>query len=138
MGCCGCWRIRALAAAMLASQMTGGRGDRRGISAAGEGAGASRCCSCTRLPAGLQQWRDAPGRAHAVHTSVPTTHGTRTHPPHVCAGASASIRNALALTRCMGTLVLKSTVSLNDPSMPGWSEVANDLVVNEKTLVGSR
>jgi hypothetical protein len=38
----------------------------------------------------------------------------------------------------MGTLVLKTTVSLHDPDMPGWSELANDIVVNEKTLVGSR
>jgi len=38
----------------------------------------------------------------------------------------------------MGTLVLKSTVSLNDPSMPAWAELANDIVVNEKTLCGSR
>lgn len=42
------------------------------------------------------------------------------------------------VTRPMGTLVLKSTVSLKDPNMPGWSEIANDLVVNEKVLVGSR
>lgn len=34
--------------------------------------------------------------------------------------------------------MLKTTVSLNDLSMPGWSELANDIVVNEKTLVGSR
>jgi hypothetical protein len=34
----------------------------------------------------------------------------------------------------MGVLVLKTTVSLNDPSMPGWSELANDIVVNEKTV----
>lgn len=38
----------------------------------------------------------------------------------------------------MGTLVLKTTLSLNDPDMPGWSELANDIVVNEKVLVGSR
>jgi len=30
--------------------------------------------------------------------------------------------------------VLKTTVSLDDPSMPGWSELANDIVVNEKTV----
>lgn len=53
-------------------------------------------------------------------------------------GSASSIRTALALTRPMGTLVLKTTVSLNDPTMPGWSELANDIVVNEKTLVGSR
>lgn len=36
------------------------------------------------------------------------------------------------ITRPMGSLVLKSTVSLKDPDMPGWSEIANDIVVNEK------
>lgn len=39
----------------------------------------------------------------------------------------------------MGTILLKSTVSAShDVSMPGWSELANDIVVNEKVLVGSR
>jgi hypothetical protein len=33
-----------------------------------------------------------------------------------------------------GLQVLKTTVSLDDPSMPGWSELANDIVVNEKTV----
>lgn len=53
-------------------------------------------------------------------------------------GSSQGIKLALALTRPLGTVLLKSTVSLHDPSMPGWSEVANDVVVNEKVLVGSR
>lgn len=53
-------------------------------------------------------------------------------------GSASSIRTALKLTKPMGVLVLKTTVSLDDPSMPGWSELANDIVVNEKTLVGSR
>eukprot|EP00775_Hariotina_reticulata_P010351 gene10351-10509_t len=53
-------------------------------------------------------------------------------------GSAGGIQTALALTRPMGTLVLKTTVSLNDPSMPGWSELANDIVVNEKVLLGSR
>lgn len=34
--------------------------------------------------------------------------------------------------------MLKTTVSLIDPDMPGWSELANDIVVNEKRLIGSR
>ena len=40
----------------------------------------------------------------------------------------------------MGTLVLKTTCSLDaDPkTLPNWSALANDIVVNEKTLVGSR
>lgn len=29
-------------------------------------------------------------------------------------------------------------MSLSDPNQPGWSELANDVVVNEKVLVGSR
>jgi len=42
------------------------------------------------------------------------------------------------MVRCMGTIVLKSTCSLKDPEQPQWSAIANDLVVNEKRLVGSR
>eukprot|EP00798_Chlamydomonas_sp_ICE-L_P020032 gene20032-26750_t len=53
-------------------------------------------------------------------------------------GTSSGILTALAMTRPLGTVVLKSTVSLKDPTMPGWSEIANDIVVNEKVLVGSR
>lgn len=53
-------------------------------------------------------------------------------------GSSGGISAALSLTRPMGTLVLKSTVSLKDPSQPQWAAIANDIVVNEKTLVGSR
>ena len=53
-------------------------------------------------------------------------------------GSSGGIEVALALTRPLGTVVLKSTCSLNDPHMPQWSAVANDIVVNEKRLFGSR
>ena len=53
-------------------------------------------------------------------------------------GSSQGILLALAVVRCMGTVVLKSTCSLKDPGQPQWSEIANDLVVNEKTLIGSR
>ena len=64
-------------------------------------------------------------------------------------GSPAGIRLALALCRPLGTVVLKSTCSaLEAPAGPGgaapssrapcWSEVANDAVVNEKRLVGSR
>jgi len=55
-------------------------------------------------------------------------------------GSSGGILAALRLTRPMGTILLKSTVS-EAPSGGGgvqWAKVANDLVVNEKTLVGSR
>jgi hypothetical protein len=52
------------------------------------------------------------------------------------------VKLSLALLRPMGTLVLKSTVSLVDKGelvkgVP-WSELANDIVVNEKRIVGSR
>jgi threonine dehydrogenase-like Zn-dependent dehydrogenase len=47
-------------------------------------------------------------------------------------GSSTGIRLALAITRPLGTIILKTTVSLKDPNMPGWSEIANDTVVNEK------
>lgn len=54
-------------------------------------------------------------------------------------GSSQGIMLASAMTRPMGTLVLKSTCSaVNDPRMPKWSDIANDIVVNEKRLVGSR
>lgn len=39
----------------------------------------------------------------------------------------------------MGAIVLKSTCSaVNDAAMPAWSDIANDVVVNEKRLQGSR
>jgi hypothetical protein len=47
-------------------------------------------------------------------------------------GSSTGIRLALAITRPLGTIILKTTVSLKDPNMPGWSEIANDTVVSEK------
>ena len=50
-------------------------------------------------------------------------------------GSSQGIKLSLALLKPLGRLVLKSTVSLRDPHMPGWSEIANDLVVNEKVRV---
>lgn len=53
-------------------------------------------------------------------------------------GSSQGILLALAMACCMGTIVLKSTCSLKDPEQPQWSAIANDLVVNEKRLVGSR
>ena len=53
-------------------------------------------------------------------------------------GSSQGIDLAMALTRCMGTLVLKSTCSLKDSNQPQWSAIANDIVVNEKKLIGSR
>ncbi|EIE23546.1 GroES-like protein [Coccomyxa subellipsoidea C-169] len=54
-------------------------------------------------------------------------------------GSSQGITLASAMTRPMGTLILKSTCSaLNDPDMPVWSNIANDIVVNEKRLQGSR
>ena len=56
-------------------------------------------------------------------------------------GSSEGILTALRLTRPMGTLLLKSTVAVAPPGGVGgvqWAQVANDLVVNEKTLVGSR
>ncbi|GIL67721.1 hypothetical protein Vafri_21049 [Volvox africanus] len=79
-------------------------------------------------------------------------------------GSAGGIRTALALCRPMGTVLLKSTVSTvgqleqearrgqeetqvngaadghtcRRPQAPGWAELANDIVVNEKVLVGSR
>ena len=53
-------------------------------------------------------------------------------------GSSQGVLLALAMVQCMGTIVLKSTCSLKDPEQPQWSAIANDLVVNEKRLIGSR
>jgi threonine dehydrogenase-like Zn-dependent dehydrogenase len=57
-------------------------------------------------------------------------------------GSSEGILAALRITRPMGTLVLKSTVSVSQQEGGGggvqWAQVANDIVVNEKTLMGSR
>eukprot|EP00198_Chlamydomonas_reinhardtii_P001904 XP_001691240.1 predicted protein [Chlamydomonas reinhardtii] len=78
-------------------------------------------------------------------------------------GSAHGIRTALALCRPLGTVLLKSTVSTLQPpaapatattagseqgqqqgpaaataAAPTWAELANDIVVNEKVLVGSR
>jgi threonine dehydrogenase-like Zn-dependent dehydrogenase len=55
-------------------------------------------------------------------------------------GSPDGVQRAVELLRPMGTLILKTTCSLNiDPeSLPNWSRLANDIVVNEKTLLGSR
>ena len=54
-------------------------------------------------------------------------------------GSSQGIKLASAMTRPMGSIVLKSTCSaVNDAAMPAWSDIANDVVVNEKRLQGSR
>ena len=57
-------------------------------------------------------------------------------------GSSGGITSALSLTRPMGHLVLKTTVSsawTSESSPPVlFSDLCNDIVVNEKMLVGSR
>ena len=56
-------------------------------------------------------------------------------------GSPDGIMMSLGLLRPMGRLVLKSTCALDEQklaSMPGWSSIANDIVVNEKVLLGSR
>ena len=54
-------------------------------------------------------------------------------------GSSKGILLAMELTRPLGTVVQKSTCSaVGDPEMPDWSSLANDIVVNEKHLMGSR
>lgn len=53
-------------------------------------------------------------------------------------GSSQGILLAMAMVRCMGTIILKSTCSLKHPEQPQWGAIANDLIVNEKTLIGSR
>jgi threonine dehydrogenase-like Zn-dependent dehydrogenase len=56
-------------------------------------------------------------------------------------GSPQGILLALALTPPLGTIIQKSTCStvVKDPkTVLTWSAVANDVVVNEKTVVGSR
>jgi len=56
-------------------------------------------------------------------------------------GSPDGISMSLGLLRPMGRLVLKSTCALDDQklaSLPAWSAIANDIVVNEKIVVGSR
>lgn len=54
-------------------------------------------------------------------------------------GSSQGIRLAAALTRPLGTIVLKSTCStVGDADAPSFAAIANDIVVQELTLVGSR
>lgn len=56
-------------------------------------------------------------------------------------GSPQGIVLALALTRPLGTLVLKSTCSAtasDSKMLPQWSVIANDIVVQEKRVVGSR
>ena len=53
-------------------------------------------------------------------------------------GSSQGIVLAGQLTRPMGTILLKSTCSALDSAMPKWTDIANDVVVNEKRLQGSR
>lgn len=56
-------------------------------------------------------------------------------------GSPQGILLALALTPPLGTIIQKSTCStvIKDPAtVLSWSAVANDVVVNEKTVVGSR
>lgn len=56
-------------------------------------------------------------------------------------GSPDGVMMSLGLLRPMGRLVLKSTCALEErhqASMPVWSAVANDIVVHEKVLVGSR
>lgn len=62
----------------------------------------------------------------------------------MCVEATSSSRGILmvvALTRPLGTIVQKSTCSMDQDGgekMPVWSEIANSIVVDEKRMVGSR
>ena len=58
-------------------------------------------------------------------------------------GSARGILMAVALTRPLGTVVQKSTCSMEQDLPPGekmpvWSEIANSIVVDEKRMVGSR
>lgn len=57
-------------------------------------------------------------------------------------GSTQGIKMACALVRPMGTIVQKSTCSSahvpGQPQPAGWAELSEDIVVNEKVIVGSR
>jgi len=53
-------------------------------------------------------------------------------------GSPSGAALALALARPLGTIVLKTTVAPGAADAPHWAAVANDVVVNEKRIVGSR
>lgn len=54
-------------------------------------------------------------------------------------GSPSGILMSAALCRPLGRVVLKSTCAITTESgMPAWSAIANDIVVNEKVLLGSR
>jgi threonine dehydrogenase-like Zn-dependent dehydrogenase len=53
-------------------------------------------------------------------------------------GSPKGVIAALRLTKPMGRLLLKSTVSVTEQGGVPWAQVANDIVVNEKVLIGSR
>lgn len=54
-------------------------------------------------------------------------------------GSSQGILLAIQLIRPLGTVIQKSTCSaVGDPNMPDWSTIANQVVVDEKRLIGSR
>jgi len=53
-------------------------------------------------------------------------------------GTAAGVLLAVGMTRSMGTVVLKTTCSTQVDKKPAWAEVANDIVVQELRLVGSR
>jgi len=53
-------------------------------------------------------------------------------------GAPNGIHTALSMVRPLGTLVLKSTCAIPDSGAPLWGPIANDVVVGEKHVIGSR
>ena len=53
-------------------------------------------------------------------------------------GRSAGVALFLALIRPLGTLVLKTTAAPGAPDAPAWASVANAVVVQELSVVGSR
>lgn len=89
-------------------------------------------CAATAGGSGSEEGGAAGGPGAQVAQPVPAHMSGQFDMVVEASGSSQGIRAALALCRPLGTLLLKSTVSLKDPGMPSWSEVANDVVVNEK------
>lgn len=77
--------------------------------------------------------------AHTMPCMMPRTHSQAFDVTVEACGKPEGFTLALALTRPLGTVVLKSTCSLDGhAAAPQWSAAANDVVVQEKRVIGSR
>lgn len=80
------------------------------------------------------------GTTKILDGEMPDGHMTQFDVAIEASGSPSGVQLAIERLRPTGTLVLKTTCSLDaDPkTLPNWSALANDIVVNEKRVVGSR